>query len=86
MREKKFKATDLVVVGHDSTLELGRVDPGDVVCHVASDEEGWICDGIWADTDMALFDEFDRLDMRKEAAEMREDILQRPSLPSWTYT
>lgn len=51
----------LVAVLHDSLLNLARVDPRDVILHIASDEEGRVGDDLRPDADVALFDERDGL-------------------------
>jgi hypothetical protein len=43
------------------TLELARVDPGNEILHVASDEEGRVVDEIGTNTDVALLNVGDGL-------------------------
>jgi hypothetical protein len=47
------------------TLELGGIDPGDKVLHVARYEESRVGDGVGADSDMALLDVGDGLRARR---------------------
>lgn len=57
--EKAGRRTDVVLL--DVALDLGGVDPGDKVLHVARDEERRVGDRIGTDADVTLLDVGDGL-------------------------
>lgn len=44
--------TYLVVVLHDLSLDLGSVDPGDEIFHVAGYQVGRVAHCLWSNTDV----------------------------------
>ena len=62
----ELEVVELVAVLQDVALDLGRIDPGDEVLHVARDQVGGVGDGVGADADVALFDELDGLKKKQK--------------------
>lgn len=58
---QQIEIIQLVAVLHDIPLDLAAIHPGDIILHVAGDQERRVGDDLGADADMALLDERDSL-------------------------
>ena len=58
---RQLEVVDLVSVLHDRALDLGVVNPRNVVLHVPGDEVRWVVDEIWPHADVALLDKLDSI-------------------------
>ena len=56
---KNLEVVSLITVVFDLLANLRYTNPGDVIFHSSSHMEGWVCDGIDSDLNMALFDVHD---------------------------